>query len=704
VSFLRFSLILLAPVIFIACSRDKPAAPLAATQDPSPTQPAANDIGRQYLSLWTGVQYAAMYDLLSAASRQSIGKERFINRHEGIMDEARIVSIAIEPGRAPRVNGDRAELPYTITYATSLWGEIRQDNTLPLVKQGDDWRIEWSPSLIFKELTGGNLVRAVVDTPVRGSILDRNGTPLAMTGSVPTVGTAKNLINAQAIVQDRNGLISYLSKKLEISEQEIRTKVDDQRTQVDVFIPLKTLPPNAPPELIGELEGTAGVVVQRTPRRVYPYGANLAHVVGYVAPITAEQLEHRRGEGYQQGDLVGGLGLEESLESQLAGQRGARLTIITPEGGQVAELAARPGRPAQDVVTTIDLSAQLALVGALGERNGSAVLLDPRDSGVVAMASFPTFDPNAFVTGIRQEDAVRLLNDPHTPLLNRAIAATYPPGSTFKVITAAAGLERAGFSPTSRVECTPVWYGLGQNNPKRNWTTVNEGPLTIAEGLMRSCNPVFYEIGLKIDDMDPKILTEFAGAFGFGRQTGLNGLSDAAGVAPGPEWKRQTFNEGWFSGDSVNMSIGQGFLLATPLQIANVYSAIAANGVLRAPVLVKELRNAGTPNVTESYATHETGRLPVSPATLDVIRRGTTMVTQDPRGTAYYAFNGSRLDAAGKSGSAEDRGEQTHALFAAYAPRTNSRGVAIVVLDDGNSGSLEAAPIVRRILESWVLR
>jgi penicillin-binding protein 2 len=175
-------------------------------------------------------------------------------------------------------------------------------------------------------------------------------------------------------------------------------------------------------------------------------------------------------------------------------------------------------------------------------------------------------------------------------------------------------------------------------------------------------------------------------------------------VAPGPEWKQHNLNEGWFSGDTVNMSIGQVFLLTTPLQIANAYSSIASGGVLRSPVLIRETREAGTNKVIEAFTTKETGRLPASPATLDVIRRGTTMVVQDPRGTANYAFVGSRLDAAGKSGSAEDRGEQTHALFAAYAPRTNSRGVAVVVLDDGNSGSLEAAPINRRILESWVLR
>jgi penicillin-binding protein 2 len=710
VTCLRILALTAATLVLLACSREKAASPLppaanVAEQTPAPPpQAGADDIARRYFGFWTESKFAEMYELLSDGSRQAIAKDRFIARHEGIADEARITGVRIEPFGRTTDGDNHADVKYAITYTTSIWGELRQENALPLTKQTDGWRVEWAPSLIFRELTGANLVRAVVETPRRGAIFDRTGRPLAITSDVPTVGTAKNLINVPGIVPDRNKLIAYLAGKLELPAGQIYALVDDPKAQYDVFIPLKTLAPGTPQALIDELEGTPGVVIQRTPRRTYPLGVNAAHVVGYVAPISAEQLQRLKGEGYQTGDLVGNIGLEAAYEPQLAGQRGARLTIITPEGGLVAELAKRPGKPAQDVVTTIDSSAQQALVAALGERVGSAVLLDPRDNSVVAMASYPAFDPNLFVTGISQQDADRLLNDGRHPFINRAIAATYPPGSTFKVITSAAGLERGGFTPASRVDCTPVWNGLGPGNPKRNWTTYNEGSLTIAEGLMRSCNPVFYEIGLRLDRIDPNILTQFASAFGFGRSTGLNGLEDATGVAPGPEWKKKNLNDEWYSGDTVNMSIGQGYVLATPLQVANAYSAIANGSALRSVVLVKELREAGTPRAVETFATKELGRLPISQSTLNVIRQGTTMVTQDARGTANYAFAGSRLDAAGKSGSAEDQGAQTHALFAGYAPRNAARGVAVVVLDDGNSGSLEAGPIVRRILENWVLR
>jgi penicillin-binding protein 2 len=691
-------------LLLAACSREKQTGPTAIATSVPATPATANDVARRYFALWSDAKYTDLYDLLTPGARQAIARDRFTARHEGIADEARITAIRAELVGSVTETGDQAEARFTVTYATSIWGAIRQENRLPLAKGADGWRVEWSPAVIFKELQGANLVRAVVDTPKRGAILDRNGQPLAITGSVPTVGTAKNLINVPGIVPDRNGLIALLANRLAMPADEIRAKVDDPKTQFDIFIPLKTLPLGAPPELVDELERTPGVVVQRTPRRVYPLGATAAHIVGYVAPVNAEQLQKLRGDGYQTGDLVGNVGLEETFERELAGQRGARLTIVTPEGGLVTELAKRPGKPPHDIITTLDAAAQGALVAALGERVGSAVLLDPRDNSLVAMASSPSFDPNAFVSGLAPQDADKLFTDPRRPLIDRAIAATYPPGSTFKVVTAAAGLERGGFTPATRVECVPVWYGLGRTNPKNNWTKVNEGPLTIAEALMRSCNPVFYEIGLKLDGINPRILTEFAQGFGFGAPTGLNGLEEASGVAPGPEWKQKAVGEPWFSGDTVNMSIGQGYLLATPLQIANAYSAIAAGGALRSVLLVKELREAGTVNVVQSFASKELGKLPVSPATLNVIRDGTRMVAQDPRGTAYSVFAGSRIDPAGKSGTAEDQGVQSHALFAAYAPRTNTRGVAVVVLDEGESGSLEAGPITRRILEAWVTR
>jgi penicillin-binding protein 2 len=696
------STVLLLGVLVVACSDDK-RPPAASPPTPAETPgPGAGpvEVGRFFLTAWQERRYGDMYEVLSAGARRAITRERFIARYEAIAEEATILGVRATVGQPA---GDRPDrVPFTVTITTGLWGDLQEENVLPVVQEAGGWRVEWSPALIFKDLTGANLVRTVIDTPKRGAILDRKGRPLAVSGTVPTVGTAKNLINVAQTVPDRAGLITWLGGKIGLPAEEIRRKVDDPATDDDVFIPLKTLPVGTPEELVTELEHTPGVLIQRTPRRIYPYGTAAAHVVGYIAPITAEQLDRLRNEGYSQTDLVGATGLEEAYEKELTGRRGARLTIITPEGSTVAVLARRETVPAQDVVTTIDIDAQLAAERALGDRVGSLVLLDPRDNSVVAMVSHPAFDPNRFVEGLPAAEGARLLNDPRRPLLNRAIDATYPPGSTFKVITAAAGLERGGYTAASRFPCPPVWYGLGPSVPKKNWTSADEGSLTIAEGLMRSCNPVFYDIALRLDRIDPNILPSFAAAFGLGRSTGLNGLEDVPGVDPNDEWKRRNFGEGWYSGDSVNMGIGQGFLLATPLQIANAYSAIAQGGTLRSPVLVRELREAGTGTRLATYTARELGRLPISQGTLNVLRQGTAMVTQDPRGTAYSVFRGSTIDAAGKSGTAEDLGVQEHALFAAYAPRAAPKGVVVVVLDEGKSGSLEAGPITRQVLEAWL--
>jgi penicillin-binding protein 2 len=697
---LRWATLALA-VLLAACSGEKKQQ-AAATQPPVETpgpRATAFDVAQRYLSWWQEGRYADMYGLLSPGAKQAISQERFTGRYEAIVEEARIVSVKAQAEQPS--NPDSERVTFNVTISTSLWGDIREQNVLPLTRTADGWRIEWSPVLIFKDLTGANLVRAFIEAPKRGAILDRKGRPLAVTGSVPTVGTAKNLINVPQVVADRNGLITYLSQRIGVPVEEIRRKVDDPKTDSDVFIPLRTLPAGTPESLVSELESTPGVLIQRTPRRVYPHGTAAAHVVGYIAPITAEQLEKLRSEGYSQGDVVGSVGLEGVYEKELTGERGARLTIITPEGSVAHELAKRAARPPMDVVTTIDIDAQLAAERALGDRTGSLVMLDPRDNSVVAMTSHPSFDPNAFVAGIGEEGA-KLLNDPRRPFINRAVAATYPPGSTFKAITGAAGLERGGYSASSRFSCPTTWYGLGRNNPKANWSKVDEGSLTIAEGLMRSCNPVFYDIALKLDNMDPNILPSFSAGFGFGRPTGINGLEEASGVNPNGDWKKKEIGEPWYSGDSVNMGIGQGFLLATPLQIANAYSAIAQGGSLRTPMLVREIRESGTEKVTQRFEVQEISKLPISQSTLNVLRDGTRMVAQDPRGTAYSVFRGSNIDPAGKSGTAEDQGLQEHALFAAYAPRAAARGVAVVVLDDGKSGSLEAGPMTRQALEAWL--
>lgn len=664
-----------------ACARDRPPVPTA-----GPTPPrTAIETAEQFLRLWKAKHYAAMYSLISSQAQQTITQERFVRRYTAIAEEATIRDIDFVITRP--VDPNMPEVPFVVTLHTTMFGDITEDHVMTLVKE-DEWRVAWAPNLIFRDLGGSNLIHRFLRVPKRGAILDRNSEPLAFDGEETVIGTSKRMAG------DPKAFAATVGPKLRLPSAEIEKALATNDPDF-FFVPLKTLPPSTPRQEIDEIVALPGIAVQKRTRRVYPLGAVAGHITGYLAEVTEEQLKELSARGYSAGDLVGATGLEAAFEKELAGERGGLLAIISPDGQIQKIIRERPAVPGQDVHTTLDIRAQRTADAALGPWAGAVVLLDPRDNSILALVSHPSYDPNDFIGGISPERYNALANDPNKPFVNRTVAATYPPGSTFKVITGAAGLEKGGYTAESRFPCPPVWYGLGQNHPKRNWQSVDRGNLTIAEGLMTSCNPVFYEIGKRLDDIDEDLLPEFAKGFGFGRPTGVLGLLEASGTVPGPQWKKENLGEPWFTGDAVNLAIGQGFLTVTPLQLANAYSAIVADGSLRKPRLIIRIGD-------REVRTEETSRLPVSARTLGVLKEGMRLVTANPGGTAHYAFAGASIQAAGKSGTAEDVGLQTHALFAAYAPYTTPQALAVVVLDQGEFGSTQAGPIARQVLERWL--
>ncbi len=295
--------------------------------------------------------------------------------------------------------------------------------------------------------------------------------------------------------------------------------------------------------------------------------------------------------------------------------------------------------------------------------------------------SSPSFDPDAF----ERNDAAALAVITEAkggPLANRATTGLYSAGSTFKLVTSAAGLAYGGYTTADRLECGSIWYGV--DPPRRNWEG-SQGLLTIAEGLMRSCNSVFYEIALTLYNDTDGALSDMARAFGFGTPSGAVGLFDEDGQVPDAEWKRANTGLAWFPGDEVNLGIGQGDLLITPLQLANAYSSFMAG----------ELR---TPRLLADVASESRGAIPLTPEQADHLKLGLRLVTS-ARGTASAAFAlAGYTDFAGKSGTAEDAGSQQHVLFVAMSPAAAPRALAAVVLDEGQSGSIEAGPIARDVV------
>jgi penicillin-binding protein 2 len=690
--------------------------------DPTQAPESPNDTAERFLDLWTEDKFQEMYTLLSANARTTIDEQRFIDRYTAIKEEARIDSLEYEIGSSPETDpagqtpgvddsGETREVPFTVIFHTTFFGDIEQRNVVPLVKETVEvnatpgeasrtrelWRVDWTPSVYFKELDEDDLVHFFTETPRRGSIFDRNGIELAVDASLSVVGIVPDLVT------DKETTIARLSAAAGVPQSEVRAAVETTLPSY-YFIPVKTLPYAAPPEEIIRYQEMVdlGVVVRDEVRRTYPQGTAAAHTIGYMTEITEEQLAEKAGEGFQPGDRVGAFGIEGEKDDILAGERGALLATLTPEGSIGREIAEKPEVPGKDIYLTIDIHVQKAAESQLGERVGSIVAMDPRDNSVLALASFPRFDPNAFISGLSAEQYNVLVNDPRNAFLHRPLLATYPPGSTFKVVTAAAGLERGGFTPGSTFHCVPRWTRLGEEFAQNNWQKTDRGYLTIAGGLMASCNPVFFDIAATLDPIDENILPEFTRAFGYGAPTGINALDEAPGTVPDPKWKEENIGDYWYTGDAVNMAIGQGYMQVTPLQITNAYSAIAAGGVLRKPLLIRSIGEPGG-GAFEEFTAETIRPLPISPGTLDTIKQGLTMVTQSPGGTSYQVFAGASVDAAGKSGTAEDLAQgRDHVFFVAYANRGEPSIVVLAALETGESGSREAGPMVRKVLESHI--
>lgn len=691
-----------------AQAADPAAAAAAPAEDAAPETPSTEDLldlsvapqtaleaVQKFFAQIAAARFEDAYRLVSLEVRELITREQFAERYRDIWAEATIQGVEVEV--VPPRSANPAGVEVILHYDTVFFGAFEERVFAPTRRQ-PNWVVDWSPDLIFEGLSPrGYLVHRFVDVPERGDILDRNGVPLATKGEIAIIGVSHDLITDEDLV------IEAFVNNLQLDEQQVRDLVF-QDVPSYFFIPIVRLPFDTERRLIAVFEQLAeiGILIQRETRRVYPERTLAAHVVGFLAEINEEELVALAPYGYQSGDFVGRDGVEAIFEEALAGRRGGRLAIIAPDGRIVREMVAIEMTPAADVWLAIDVRVQRLAEAALGEQAGAIVAMDPRSGEVLALVSYPRFDPNAFVRGLTEEEFEQYFEDPLQPFLSRATEQLYPPGSTFKVVTMAAGIEALGLQASSRLDCPALWDGLGPDVVKTNWKEVDRGLISLTQAIAESCNTVFYELGQRLHEQDEATLSAFSAGFGFGRPTGVIGVREEAGVNPGPEWKRLERNDFWYTGDTINLSIGQGFLAATPLQITNAYAALATDGILLTPLVAGSLR---TPDgeIIETFSAAPTGVLPVSADTLADLRWATRRVITSPVGTGAYPFRGSPLAVAGKSGTAEDRDEQSHALFVAYANFNDPSLIVTVVLDDGESGADEAGPLARQVLERTIL-
>ena len=681
------------------------------------------------------------YQRSSTETKERISAEAFEQRYRDVWAEATIGGFSWEV--IPQDDPNASSHEVVIRYQTTFFGEMEEIVQARTLRQ-PHWVVNWTPDLMFNGLgSPGYLIRSLIDLPPRGLILDRNGVRLAGETEVVIVGVHWDFIS------DEEAVLDFFINRLGLDEEEVRLRIY-QDLPSHQLIKVAELPIDTKPEVIAEYEQLAsnGILLTRQTRRFYPFGDVAAHVIGYLQEINPTELAELFVEGYRAGDMVGRDGIEQSFERILAGRRGGSLLIVDPIGRPVREIVNRPAIAGANIRLTLDVRVQQLAETALGEQPGAVVAIDPRSGHVWAMASYPRINPNTIVDGVTQEEYDTYFFDARQPFINRAVEQLYAPASTFKAITLAAALEGGGYEITDRISCPAQWMEVG-DQPLRNWKHTDQGRITLSQALAESCNTVFFELGLNLDRIDENLLPSVASGFGFGQPTGIVGLNEEPGVSPSPEWKAAHVNEAWFTGDTLNMSIGQGFLAATVLQVANAYAALATNGVVSTPIIAQSVEPSGKPpTVTQRRSLSV---LPVSAETLEQLQAALRTTVSQPYGTGFYVFRGSVLRFAGKSGTTEDQvvdtealasvdeedaeqqekaeievelnGENegdeqenqqeaeeeqtvsysTHAWFSAWANFEDPRLVVTVVLDDGKSGSDDAGPIVRRIIEGAIL-
>jgi len=575
---------------------------------------------------------------------------------------------------------------------------------------------------VYAQAASESITRTRSTAAPRGNIYDRNGKLLVE--SVPTVAVAVDPYT----VLEREDVLTVLSTKLKIPYYDLKKKLEEKKTTyIDRVIIDQEVDNEALVYLKENSNDLPGVEVINVFLRKYNYGYLASHVLGYTGEITEEKLKQEKYRtGYEGGDQIGLTGIEAQYDDILQGIKGKIVYEVDPLGRPTDIIEQTDYIPGNDIYITIDIELQRFVEETLTTQleqirqmkitgtdeyynagGGAAVVLDVKTGEVLAMASNPTYDPGLFIGGISTSDW-KELNEPANgyPLNNRALMG-FPPGSVFKIVTAYAGLSEEVINQGSLIRCSGTWYGLGPDYPKTCWSKGGHGSLNIVGALQNSCDTFFYELGLRLylkDKNADELLQKYAKLLGFGSQTGIDLPNEESGIIPDKAWKKEYFkndkaNSVWFPGDTVNMSIGQGDVLVTPLQMAYAYMAVADRGIQHVPHILKEISEDSTENLLD-YPTVEENNMELNQEYLNIIENGLYMVTK--QGTGASAFSGFPLDeisVAGKTGTAEFAGRQDYAWFACYAPIDNPKYVIAIMLEEAGGGGRNVAPIARNILE-----
>lgn len=560
------------------------------------------------------------------------------------------------------------------------------------------WQLQVRDGAYYRRLSHDNRTRSVLLHPVRGLIYDRNGILLA--DNIPSF----NLYVQLDDVPDRGALLEKLVELLSWDKRELDKKVQVQEGRTSIRLKRGISLKEAVIVESHRLD-LPGVVIRPEFQRNNPQGAYAAHVLGYVGIASKEQLAQEKYQGLPLESIVGQYGVEQIYERTLQGRVGRMLIEVDALGHEKRMISVDKPQEGHDVHLTIDFRLQKLAEDLLGEEAGAIVALDPPTGELLALASRPSFDPNAVSRGLRADEWNAILQDPRNPLMNRAIQGQYPPGSTFKIIMATAALETNAIGLTDTLHCGGR-FRLG-NRTFRDWKKYGHGPVDLHHAIADSCDVYFYRVGHR---MGIETIAAYAKQFGLGARTGIDLPAEGVGLVPSPEWKRQARGGPWYPGETISVSIGQGYVTVTPLQMAKVIAMIGNNGIPVQPHVVRGVREregewikTWTPTQAPSFA--------LQPHQLEAIQSALAAVVTE--GTARRAQS-SLARIAGKTGTAqvvslrEESEEDTpkrfrdHAWFVAYAPFETPRIAVAVLLEHMGHGGSAAAPLAKELIEAYL--
>lgn len=717
--------LLIFPLVLAACGALPSAAPIV--EEPLATEvqltvEEAEAVAGTFLEAWKNENHADMYRMISFRSREAFAEEDFIGLYEDVAAEMTLSSLDFTIRSSLR-QGNTVAISYDMTFQTSFVGPLEDPGrTLRLVVTDEGWRVAWSSGDIFAEMAGGGSIVLSRRMPIRANIYDRDGNVL-----VNQTGVAIPVTLVQENIPREDDCRATLTRVLRLSNNELQNIFNSRA-------------PNWV-TLVGEIDASTYALEsealidncdasfeERATRR-YVSGGLAPHVIGYVGYPSPEMLPQLTARGVPEDAIVGITGIERSWDDVLGGTPGGELQIISPGGDVLRSLGEVAPGASESVYVTIDSRMQLITQQALSDaynvanwgpvaRGAAAVVMDVRTGEILAMASYPSFDPNLFNPDSARVDAgdrlVEMQNNVRQPQINRVTQASYPPGSVFKIVTMAAAADSGVYTLDQQYVCTGVWNGSASGDHTRyGWILeVNpngHGTLNLPQALTGSCDPYFWQAGADMDLRDPNLLPNYAQKLGFGTLTGINGVVETPGQVPSPSWVRENLGRTWTRSDAVNIAIGQGDMLATPLQMVRLVAAVANGGNMLVPQLVHHTGLIGEEPTFEMQPEIERN-LNLRPEVEQAIYDAMCDVTMDSvLGTAEYVFGAdsglgeSLVSVCGKTGTSQTGGETTppHAWFGAFAPAEDPEIAIAVIVENSREGSEVAAPIVRRIVETY---